>query len=120
MFSSVSNMIRKYGYEIDIITEGNTVTSKAFIEPLHYKNRIHIGGSYHYVGGYESKYLYIGLLEVALVENKTIIHFNNRYYRVVRVEKYKNEGKFLYTWAILVLIEKNNKTGLLRGEKWTK
>ena len=109
-------MIHKYGNEMSVITEGNTVVSRAFIEPLHYRNRIHIGGSYHYVGGYEKKYLYIGLLEVALVENKTIIHFNNRYYRVVRVEKYKNKEKFLYTWAILVLIEKNIKTTLLRGD----
>ena len=110
-------MIRKYGNEINVITEGNNIRARAFIEPLHYRNRIHIGGSYHYVGGYEKKYLYIGLLEVTLVENKTIIHSNNNYYRVVRVEKYKNEEKFLYIWAILVLIEKNNKTGLLRGEK---
>lgn len=112
----VSNMIHKYGNEINVITEDNKISARAFIEPLHYRNRIYLGGNYHYVGGYEKKYLYIGLLEVALAENKTIIHFNNRYYRVVRVEKYKNKEKFLYTWAILVLIEKNIKTTLLRGD----
>ena len=51
---------------------------------------------------YSEKYLYIGIPDITLVENKTIVKRKDEKYLVKRVEKYYVKEQVAYTWAILI------------------
>lgn len=76
--------------------------TKAFIEPLRYKNKVYVGGQYHIVGlNQTEKYLYIGPPEYRLIENASVIEMNSEKYIVKRCELYYVRDFPLYVWAIL-------------------
>lgn len=100
---SVSSMLDKYGADVEIRTEGETVNSKAFIEPLRYKNKIYIGGKYHRIGKSE-RYIYIGKPNYPLIANETIIKSQDKEYMVKRCEYYRQDDLIFYVWAIVDLI----------------
>lgn len=107
MPQSVSNMLDTYGSDVKICTEGETINSKAFIEPLQYKRWIFIGGKYHKIGKSE-RYVYIGKPIYPLTVNETIIKSKDKEYIVKRCEPYKIDDSVLYIWAIVDLLGAEN------------
>ncbi len=102
IFDSVKETIKKYGSTTEVFTDDKRIVSKAFVEPLRYKNKVYIGGEYHYLGFFKrEKYLYIGTPDVELEENRTVIRANGSKYIVKRCEKYFVNNLPIYNWAIL-------------------
>ena len=99
----VIKSIQIYGEDITVINDDDTVLTRAFIEPLRYRNKIYIGGGYRTLGmKHSEKYLYIGIPDVPLVKNKTIIERKDKKYLVKRVERYYVGEQIAYTWGILI------------------
>ena len=100
---SVIKSIQTYGEDVTVINDDNKVSTRAFVEPLRYRNKIYIGGEYRTLGmKHSEKYLYVGVPDVTLVENKTIIKRKDNEYLVKRVERYYVKEQVAYTWAILI------------------
>ena len=100
---SVIKSIQTYGEDVTVINDDNKVSTRAFVEPLRYRNKIYIGGEYRTLGmKHSEKYLYVGVPDVTLVENKTIIKRKDNEYLVKRVERYYVKEQIAYTWAILI------------------
>lgn len=103
IFNSVGETIKRYGCSISIETNGTYVTTKAFVEPLRYKNKVYVGGEYHYLGFRQTeKYLYIGPAECELSADNSVIEMNGNKYIVKRCETYYVKDCPIYVWAILV------------------
>lgn len=98
---SVIKSIQTYGEDVTVINDADTVLARAFVEPLRYRNKIYIAGEYRTLG-YSEKYLYIGVPDITLVENKTIVKRKDEKYLVKRVEKYYVKEQVAYTWGILI------------------
>ena len=99
----VIKSIQIYGEDITVINDDDTVLTRAFIEPLHYRNKIYIGGEYRTLGmEHSEKYLYVGIPDITLVENKTIIERKDEKYLVKRVERYYVGEQIAYIWGILI------------------
>ena len=100
---SVIKSIQTYGEDITVINDDDTVLARAFIEPLRYRNVIYVGGEYRNLDmKCSEKYLYVGIPDITLVENKTIVKRKDNEYLVKRVEKYYVKEQVAYTWAILI------------------
>ena len=104
--SAINSSIEKYGESVVIRTNDEFVNTKAFIEPLRYKQRIYVGGSYHRVGKTE-RYIYIGHPRYPLVEELTTIQRNSERYLVKHIEVYSVGDSPMYIWAIIELIEES-------------
>ena len=103
---SVIKSIQTYGEDIAVINDDDMVSTRAFIEPLRYRNVIYIGGEYRNLDmKCSEKYLYVGIPDIPLVENKTIIERKDEKYLVKRVEKYYVKEQVAYTWAILIPVK---------------
>ncbi len=95
-------MIDKYGNSVVIHSGDNNVNTRAFVEPLRYKNKIYIGGRKHALGMYSSeKYLYIGKPDDRLVEDTSVVECGEDKYIVKRQEIYRVCGEPVYVWAVL-------------------
>ena len=100
---SVIKSIQTYGEDVTVINDADTVLARAFVEPLRYRNKIYIAGEYRTLGmKHSEKYLYVGIPDITLVENKTIVKRKDEKYLVKRVEKYYVKEQVAYTWAILI------------------
>ena len=100
---SVIKSIQTYGKDITVINDDNKVSTRAFVEPWRYRNKIYIAGEYRTLGmKYSEKYLYIGIPDITLVENKTIVKRKDEKYLVKRVERYYVGEQIAYTWGILI------------------
>ena len=100
---SVIKSIQTYGEDIAVINDDDTVLTTAFVEPLRYRNKIYIGGGYRTLGmKHSEKYLYVGIPDITLVENKTIVKRKDNKYLVKRVERYYVGEQIAYTWGILI------------------
>lgn len=103
IINSIAETINRYGNSVKIINKSKAVESKAFIQPLRYKNRVYIGGQYHRLGMRNTeKYLYIGLAENLLENNISVIEMGNNKYIVRRCETYYLKDCPIYVWAILL------------------
>lgn len=103
IFAAVEETINRYGNSIRIRENGRNVNTKAFVEPLRYKNKVYVGGEYHRLGLRKSeKYLYIGLPCFDLTENRSVIEMKSRKYIVKRCETYYVKDRPVYVWAILL------------------
>lgn len=102
IFDSVTETINRYGSSVKIKNNGQTVNTKAFVQPLRYKNKIYVGGEYHLLGyNRTDKSLYIGLPRYPLTENSSVIEMQNNKYIVKRCEIYYLKDYPVYVWAIL-------------------
>lgn len=103
IFNSVGDTIKKYGSSVTIRQDGSAIETKAFVQPLRYKNRVYVGGEYH-VLGYQrrEKYLYIGNPSYRLTENSSVIETQGDKYIVKRRETYFVKDYPVYEWAILL------------------
>lgn len=103
IFSSVKDTINRYGSSVCIDNNGEKTNTKAFVEPLRYKNRIYVGGEYHRLGFRRTeKYLYIGTPDDKLIANTSVIELKDCKYIVKRCENYYVNDSCIYVWAILV------------------
>lgn len=103
IIAAVGETIKRYGSKISVISDGSTVNSSAFIEPLRYKNKVYVGGQYHHLGLHRNeKYLCIGPPDLTLEENKSVIQMQNKKYIVKRCEIYYVNDRAVYVWAILL------------------
>jgi hypothetical protein len=102
IFESVSETIKRYGSLVEITTDGKVLKKRAFVEPLRYKNKVYVGGKYQLLGYDRSeKYLYVGLSDVQLCENSSVIQLKDNKYIVKRCETYYLKDYPIYVWAIL-------------------
>lgn len=102
IMNSVAAMIDRYGNSVTVQNGGLCVKTRAFVEPLRYKNKIYIGGRYHPLGGYNNeKYLYIGKPSVGLEEDVTVVECSGEKYIVKRAELYRVNGTVVYAWGIM-------------------
>lgn len=100
VLSSVETSIDRYGVDVKLIDGDVEVRTKAFIEPLRYKNTLYIGGEYRSLGGTD-RTLYVGKPAFDLKEGKTIVDESGIKYLVERAETYTVNGYKIYDWAIL-------------------
>lgn len=102
IINSVSGMIQRYGSSVTINRNGAQVQTKAFVEPLRYKNKIYIGGRQHPIGMYNNeKYLYIGKPEHELFQDESVVEAGGGKYIVRRCEVYRVQDIPVYVWAIM-------------------
>ncbi len=102
IISSVGETIKRYGCFVTISNGDDCIDTRAFIEPLRYKNRVYVGGQYHHLGYKRTeKYLYIGPPEFPLIENSSVIELHDNKYIVKRCEIYYVKDLPVYVWAIL-------------------
>lgn len=102
----VEASINKYGQNVTIISSdtGNQFSTKAFIQPLRYKDDTYMGGKFKNIGQIKgAKYLYIGNEDVRLDEFplNTIIKSSEDQFVLKRAEKVYFNNKVFYIWAIL-------------------
>ena len=103
LLSCVDREIGRYGSTVTINQGGNRISTRAFLEPLRYRNKIYIGGEYRTLGLLRrEKYLYVGKSIHRLVENKSVIETQDNKYIVKRCETYFVKDTPVYEWAILV------------------
>ncbi len=106
MFSScVSGLINKFGRTVTIIPgEGEEISTKAFIQPLRYKDSSNMGGKCMNVG-YSSgrNYLYIGdkSTRLDLLPFDTKIATPDETYVAKRAQAVYLGESVVYVWAIL-------------------
>lgn len=102
IFNSVSDTIKRYGSAISITNGDDKLSTRAFVEPLRYKNKVYIGGQNRLLGfDRNEKYLYIGPPEHSLTENCSVIEMNDCKYIVKRCEIYYLKDYPIYVWAIM-------------------
>ncbi len=103
LLNCVDREIGRYGMGIVIRQDGKSVRTRAFVEPLRYRNKIYIGGELRPLGfARREKYLYVGKSEHKLEENKSVIESSGGKYIVKRCETYFVRDTPVYEWAILV------------------
>jgi hypothetical protein len=102
IFNSVAAMINRNGNSVIIHNGDSQIATRAFVEPLRYKNRIYIGGRKHVLGMYNSeKYLFIGKPADSVFEDKSIVECGGDKFIVKRKEIYRVSNEPVYTWAIM-------------------
>lgn len=103
----IINTIEDYGRSVEIISpEMVTKTTKAFIQPLRYKDSSYLGGKYINLGKTSgTSFLYIGKndVRVDLYPLNTIVRTSEESYIVKRAQKVCIKDNIVYIWAILQL-----------------
>lgn len=103
--ANIDATYNKFGMDVKLRTGSETVSTKAFVEPLRYRTKLYIGGEYRKLGKDET-YLYTGKAGCPIVEDETIVETSaHDLYKVVRVEDYIIDGVAIYTWALLKPLE---------------
>ena len=102
LITAVSDSISRLGGEVSITADDHSVSARAIVEPLRYRNKIYIGGEMHHLGSMRrEKYLFIGTPDISLRENRSVIESVGGKYIVKRCETYYVRDKAVYVWAIL-------------------
>ena len=102
IFNCIGETIKKYGSTVKVKNGTQSINTKAFVEPLRYKNKIYIGGQCRSLGFYKSeRYLYVGPAEHALTAESSVIETQGAKYIVKRSETYCVKDSPIYEWAIL-------------------
>ncbi len=103
ILNCVDREIGRYGSHVTITQGGAEVQTRAFVEPLRYRNKIYIGGEMHHLGSLKrEKYLYVGKTAHRLIPDESVIKAQGNQYIVKRCETYYVKDTPIYEWAILV------------------
>ena len=103
LLNCVGKEIGRFGSSVKITQQGACVNTRAFLEPLRYRNKIYIGGEYRPLGALRrEKYLYVGKPDYRLIEDESVIETQGSQYIVKRCETYFVKDTPIYEWAILV------------------
>ncbi len=114
MFNNcVTSVINRFGRSVEVISKnGTNVSTKAFIQPLRYKDQTYMGGKCIDIGYVNSKnYLYIGNkdLRLDLYPFNTILKTSGDNYVIKRAQAVYLGEDVLYVWAIIqVYVEDSN------------
>ncbi|MBQ4129716.1 MAG: hypothetical protein IJD68_08125 [Ruminococcus sp.] len=103
IFASVKNMINTYGNRVKIEKGAKVYFTKAFIQPLHYKNSRYFNDSIT-TGGFSEKryYLYIGTPQLRFdIRENAVLTSNGKKYVVHNSDTYEFNNSALYVWAVL-------------------
>src|SRR5574344_1631435 len=96
ILDTVENTIEKWGSDIKIYENGQTVESRGVIQPLRYKNNMYLGGKRLDGGFYDGgHYLFIGDNSVDFEKHdKKVLECRNEKYIIKRAEHFSfdNEG----------------------------
>ena len=87
---------------------------KAFVQPLRYKNKMYLDGTFTQIGyADQGYYLYIGPPGIGVTEMGPFdrLMFEGNLYLVTRAERFFVQKEELYCWAILRLCEKEGEDG---------
>lgn len=107
IFSSVKATINRYGESVKVIENEKAVKTKAFIQPLRYQNKSYSFFVKDAIGlKSTNKYLYIGMPDVVLKQDKCIIESPDKRFIVRRCETFFVKDFAVYQWAILVPYQK--------------
>ena len=103
MNEEIISLIEKYGQSINIEHNNEQIKSKAFIQPVRYKNKQFLDYMYG-VGGLneQSNYLYLGKPENAIGQKDfVIINACDKRFCVVSSDMVFFKDTPLYEWAVL-------------------
>lgn len=101
---SVKELIDNYGSKVEIIRDSETISSRAFIQPLRYRSNVYKDRTIAFGGFTDGRYyLYLGQAENEFFRNDdAIILCNGRKYTVHTSETFSLCDKVLYVWAVLL------------------
>ncbi len=101
----ITGVIRRYGTKCRAISKyGSEISVKGFIQPLNYRNKASVGGSFEADGYLDGGYfLFIGeaSFRADVMGYGTIIEAMGQRYVVTRGEMYVHRGEYLYSRAVL-------------------
>ena len=102
-----SEMVKRHGLPLTMSAKNNPLNNRqfsAFIQPLRYKNKMYLDGTYSEVGYIDQAYyLYIGPPDInilSLPEDATV-EFMGKKYNFTRSEKVAIGQQVLYYWSVL-------------------
>lgn len=106
MFANcVSGLINKFGKTVTVVLSDNKkISTKAFIQPLRYKDQSYLGGTCVDMGYLNSKsFLYIGdkNTRLDLFPFDTKLETNDECYVIKRAQAVFLGESVLYVWAVL-------------------
>lgn len=103
----IDKLLKKAGTDAAFIDNATatTVNFYAVVEPLRYKNKIYLRGTYTEIGrNHQDFYLYIGPPDVDISDTDSItkvLIINGVSYVVDRAENHAMGNKNIYMWAII-------------------
>ena len=109
---------RKYGTDVSVSVNNTTLTGKAFISPLRYKNRVYVDDTYTPGGVLDSgRFVYIGepALRLDTMGDGIRLTAGNTEYTVKKALPYTLGKKVLYIWAMLVKNDRSDDNGDVYG-----
>ena len=103
---TVKAYIEKFGRSVYISdADWRSKTFRAFIQPLRYKNKMYLGGSFNELGHYsEGYYLYLGPPDenFEFLSNRALLHTaDGSSYKIERFERIYIKEKPIYMWAVI-------------------
>lgn len=105
MKQQIAVMLARFGNAAEVVlSDGSSVTVKAFIQPLRYKNKMYLESSIGVFGAEdEGAYLYIGPPEPQLdrLGRAGAIRYGGEVYQISRAEQIAVGDTPLYCWAVI-------------------
>lgn len=103
MTKLVNYVLNRYGGVVKITENGNTITTMAFIEPLHNKDTTYFNVKKLPVGKYDNQhFLLIGKPDVKLNRNGgAVVEYGESKFITKANGSYDISGKKIYVWAVL-------------------
>ena len=108
----ITGVIKRYGTKCTVTSKyGNCISVYGFVQPLNYRNKASLGGSFssngYLDGGY---YLFIGepVFRADISGYGTVIEANDKKYIITRGEMYLHEGEYLYSKAVMRCISEGD------------
>ena len=98
----------KYARKVNVHDAGTVKTCKAYIQPLRYKNKMYLDGTYTDIGKSTSGYyLYIGPSDhdITKLDNTAYLVSGDVRYVISRAERCYLGEKVTHIWAILRNVE---------------
>lgn len=100
----IEKLFDTYGRTVELNTGDTAKSCKAFIQPLRYKNKMHLDGVYTQIGfNSQGHYLYIGPPDpdLTLADNGAYLYSDGTKYQIDRAERVYNGDRVFYIWAII-------------------
>lgn len=100
----INRLLQRYGDLVEIRGEEQALQVNAWIQPLRYKNKMYLGGTYlpdGYLDG--GHFLYLGPAEARLdqMSSNIILSHQGIFYSIQQAEPIWFAKELLYIWAIL-------------------
>ena len=109
--AQIGRLLQWYSDLVEIHREGQVLQVSAWIQPLRYKNKMYLSGTYlpdGYLDG--GHFLYLGPAEARLdqMPSDTVLSRHGVRSRIQRAEPIWFANEILYIWAILQICEEEN------------